>query len=104
MPQLFMFMNYVDNALANAKGRYIEDEIYRSINQLPNEFDKRFPPKEIIVGTPSQPVRSDSSDAGEKRLSLLNLKSAVCHDTEVLSCYAIEATIIQHSWLFFVSS
>ena len=43
-----------DNALANAKGRYIEDEIYQVDKSAANEFDKRFPPKEIIVGTPSQ--------------------------------------------------
>ena len=43
-----------DNALANAKGRYIEDEIYQVDKSAANEFDKRFPPKEIIVDTPSQ--------------------------------------------------
>ena len=43
-----------DNALANAKGRYIEDEIYQVDKSAANEFDKRFSPKEIIVGTPSQ--------------------------------------------------
>ncbi len=43
-----------DNALANAKGRYIEDEIYQVDKSAANEFDKRFPQKEIIVGTPSQ--------------------------------------------------
>lgn len=34
-----------DNALANAKGRYIEDEIYQVDKSAANEFDKRFPPK-----------------------------------------------------------
>ena len=43
-----------DNALANAKGRYIEDKIYQIDKSAANEFDKRFPPKEIVVGTPSQ--------------------------------------------------
>lgn len=49
-----MFIELYDNALANAKGRYIEDEIYQVDKSAANEFDKRFPPKEIIVGTPSQ--------------------------------------------------
>ena len=43
-----------DNALANVKGRYIEDKIYQIDKSAANEFDKRFPPKEIVVGTPSQ--------------------------------------------------
>ena len=43
-----------DNALANAKGRYIEDEIYQIDRSAANEFDKQFPPKEVEVGTPSQ--------------------------------------------------
>lgn len=37
---LFMFMNY--DTLANAKGRYIEDEIYQVDKSAANEFDKRF--------------------------------------------------------------
>ena len=41
-----------DNALANAKGRYIEDKIYQIDKSAANEFDKRFPPKETVVGTP----------------------------------------------------
>ena len=41
-------------AIPNAKGRYIEDEIYQVDKSAANEFDKRFSPKEIIVGTPSQ--------------------------------------------------
>ena len=43
-----------DNPLANVKGRYIEDKIYQIDKSAANEFDKRFPPKEIVVGTPSQ--------------------------------------------------
>ena len=43
-----------DKALANVKGRYIEDKIYQIDNSAANEFDTRFPPKEIVAGTPSQ--------------------------------------------------
>lgn len=43
-----------ENALVNAKGRYMEDAIYQIDKSSADEFDKRFPPKEIIIGTPSQ--------------------------------------------------
>lgn len=43
-----------ENALAEARGRYIEDKIYEVINAEVVEFDKRFPAKERISGTVSQ--------------------------------------------------
>lgn len=43
-----------ENALANAKGRYIEDAIYQMEQSSVDEFDKNFPPKETVIGTPSQ--------------------------------------------------
>lgn len=41
-------------ALSNAKGRYYENDIYNIDEALVLEFDKQFPPKEVIIGTPSQ--------------------------------------------------
>jgi predicted N-acetyltransferase YhbS len=43
-----------ENALADAKGRYIEDAIYEIDKASATEFDKNFPPKELVVGTPMQ--------------------------------------------------
>lgn len=41
-------------AMSGMKGRYIEDSIYQIDESVASDFDKHFPPKEIIVGTPSQ--------------------------------------------------
>ncbi len=44
-----------ENALADLKGAYVEDAIYFSIDEAAAaNFDKDFPPKEKITGTPSQ--------------------------------------------------
>lgn len=43
-----------ENALAEARGRYIENKIYEVTNAEVVEFDKRFPAKERIDGTVSQ--------------------------------------------------
>lgn len=43
-----------ETALKDAQGRYFEDEIYQIDPIAAAEFDKSFPPKELIVGTPSQ--------------------------------------------------
>ena len=43
-----------ENAMSGMKGRYIEDSAYQVDEAAATEFDKHFPPKEIIVGTPSQ--------------------------------------------------
>ena len=43
-----------ENAMSGMKGRYIEDSVYQVDEAAATEFDKHFPPKEIIVGTPSQ--------------------------------------------------
>lgn len=43
-----------ENAMSGMKGRYIEDSIYQIDESAASDFDKHFPPKEIIVGTPSQ--------------------------------------------------
>lgn len=41
-------------SLADARGRYFEDEIYNVDENLVLEFDKQFSPKEIVYGTPMQ--------------------------------------------------
>lgn len=41
-------------ALAEAAGRYYEDEIYSIDEEAVSEFDRHFPHKEKIEGTPSQ--------------------------------------------------
>ena len=43
-----------EGALADAKGRYFEDPIYEIDEAAAIEFDKNFPLKEKITGTPSQ--------------------------------------------------
>lgn len=43
-----------ENALAGAKGRYIENAIFEIDEAAAAEFDKNFPEKEKISGTPSQ--------------------------------------------------
>lgn len=43
-----------ERAMSGMKGRYIEDSIYQINESAAFDFDKHFPPKEIIVGTPSQ--------------------------------------------------
>lgn len=43
-----------ENALADAKGHYFEDDIYNVEEEAIAEFDKTFPAKEKISGTPSQ--------------------------------------------------
>lgn len=44
-----------ENALNDIRGRYIEDEIYYQIDPAETaDFDKNFPYKPVIVGTPSQ--------------------------------------------------
>ena len=43
-----------ENSMSGMKGRYIEDSVYQVDEAAATEFDKHFPPKEIIVGTPSQ--------------------------------------------------
>lgn len=43
-----------EGALAEAKGRYFEDPIYEIDEAAAIEFDKNFPLKEKITGTPSQ--------------------------------------------------
>lgn len=43
-----------ENALSGVKGRYIEDPIYNIDESAAAEFDKNFPVKEKISGTPSQ--------------------------------------------------
>lgn len=43
-----------ENALADAKGRYFEDNIHNVEEEAIAEFDKKFPAKEKISGTPSQ--------------------------------------------------
>ena len=44
---------YAD-ALKDAAGRYVEDEIYNVDEAAAQAFDAQFPPKERIVGTPTQ--------------------------------------------------
>lgn len=41
-------------ALAEAKGRYLENEVYQIDVAAAMEFDKNFPPKEKICDTPTQ--------------------------------------------------
>lgn len=41
-------------ALSNISGRFLEDEIYEIDENKANEFDKRFEPKELCTGSPSQ--------------------------------------------------
>ena len=43
-----------DGALTDAAGIYFEDEIYNIDERLAAEYDKNFPPKEIVLGTPTQ--------------------------------------------------
>lgn len=43
-----------ENALAGVSGRYIEDGIYEIDAAAAAEFDKSFPEKEKVTGTPSQ--------------------------------------------------
>ena len=43
-----------DQALADAKGRYYEDEIYMLDEDAAAEFDRQFPPKEAVTVTPTQ--------------------------------------------------
>ena len=42
-----------ERAMSGMKGRYVEDSIYQIDESVASDFDKHFPPKEIIVGTPS---------------------------------------------------
>ena len=41
-------------ALINISGRYFEDEVYNVDKAAAEKFDKKFPEKEKITGTPSQ--------------------------------------------------
>ncbi len=52
----FQVFELYENALSTAKGRYIIDPVYNIDvdNSLVSEFDKKFPLKEKIGGTPSQ--------------------------------------------------
>ena len=43
-----------EGALSDAAGIYFEDEIYNIDERLAAEYDKNFPPKEIVLGTPTQ--------------------------------------------------
>lgn len=43
-----------ENALAGVTGRYVEGEIYSIDPAAAAEFDKGFPPKKKVSGTPSQ--------------------------------------------------
>ncbi len=44
-----------ENALAGMAGRYFEDAVYFGIDEADTAaFDRNFPPKELITGTPSQ--------------------------------------------------
>ena len=43
-----------DGALDNLAGKYYEDDIYNVDENAVSEFDKSFPPKTQISGTPSQ--------------------------------------------------
>lgn len=43
-----------ENALSGVKGRYLEDPIYRVDDSAAAEFDRDFPQREKIVGTPTQ--------------------------------------------------
>lgn len=43
-----------DGALSDTKGRYFEDSIFNIDEALAAEFDKEFPAKEKLTGTPSQ--------------------------------------------------
>lgn len=43
-----------ENALTGAQGRYYEDPVYEVNGALAAQFDKSFPPKKVITGTPSQ--------------------------------------------------
>lgn len=43
-----------EGALADAGGRYHEEDIYNVDEAAAQAFDRQFPPKEIVVGTPSQ--------------------------------------------------
>lgn len=43
-----------DGALSGAKGRYCEDDVYNADENLVAEFDKNFPEKEKLSGTPTQ--------------------------------------------------
>ncbi len=43
-----------ENALSGAAGRYFEDEIYNVDAKTVAEYDKKFPVKETVTGTPSQ--------------------------------------------------
>ena len=73
-----------DNALANVKGRYIEDKIYQIDKSAANEFDKRFPPKEIVVGTPSQKQFNQIVVMQKKsELRLNNLNRLICTSLEL---------------------
>lgn len=43
-----------ENALQGLCGRYYEDDIYSVDQSAAADFDKQFPPKELLSGTPSQ--------------------------------------------------
>lgn len=43
-----------ENALSGLAGRHLEDAIYEVDASTAAEFDKNFPPKERVTGTPSQ--------------------------------------------------
>ena len=43
-----------ENALSGIKGRYFEDKIYSIDASAAAEYDKNFPKKETVTGTPSQ--------------------------------------------------
>ncbi|MCD8069245.1 MAG: N-acetyltransferase [Lachnospiraceae bacterium] len=43
-----------EDALPGVSGRYYEDEIYDVDAEEAERFDKSFPPKEIVKGTPAQ--------------------------------------------------
>ena len=43
-----------EGALAEARGCYFEDAVYDVDEQLVREYDKKFPEKEVVLGTPMQ--------------------------------------------------
>lgn len=53
MPVMQVCVLY-EHALAGITGRYVEHEIYHVDEEAGAEFDKKFPPKELVAGTPSQ--------------------------------------------------
>lgn len=43
-----------EGALSGITGRYVEDSVFEVDQNAAAEFDKAFPPKELVSGTPSQ--------------------------------------------------